>query len=284
MRSVLVGLLGQHIQESRSPYLHETEADALGLRLIYRLLDTATPSLAGIDPKQLTDAAELLGFAGLNVTHPYKQWALGIASERTDDAALAGSTNTIAFRNGRRVAHNTDLYGFERAFSRNLAGVAHRTCLQIGAGGAGGAVAVALLRSGIERLRIFDTDTARTASLVARLSATFGLARIEALNDLESGLARVDGVVNATPIGMESHPGSPIPLDALQPSMWVADIIYFPLETALLGHAKSVGCRTMNGTGMAVFQAARAFEIFTGYVADEERMLEALRACVTHGL
>jgi quinate/shikimate dehydrogenase (NAD+) len=263
------------MQASRSPHLHETEGEALGLRVIYRLLDTATPSLAGVDPEQLIDAAELLGFAGLNITHPYKQWALGIASERTGEAALAGSTNTIEFRDRRRVAHNTDLYGFARCFDRELDGVPLETCVQIGAGGAGGATAIALLKAGVNRLRIYDTDAARTERLIHRLRAEFGVARIRAAPTIESGLEGADGVVNATPVGMASHPGSPIPLSALTESMWVADVIYFPLETPLLRHAKSLGCRTMNGAGMAVFQAAKAFEIFTGEKADEARMLES---------
>jgi quinate/shikimate dehydrogenase (NAD+) len=273
MRSVLVGLLGQHIQGSRSPYLHETEADAHGLRLIYRPFDTATGAFARADPARLIEAAELLGFAGLNVTHPYKQLAVGLASDVTADARQAGSTNTIVFRDGRRIAHNTDLHGFARALERNLDGVALEACLQVGAGGAGGATAIALLNRGTAHLRLYDADAAQAQRLAERLRLEFPAQRVEATRDLAAALETSDGVVNATPMGMTSHPGSAVPLATLKPTHWVADIVYFPLETALLRHAKSIGCRTMNGADMVVFQAAKAFELFTGLRADEDRML-----------
>jgi len=272
-RPVLVGLLGQHLRASRSPYLHESEADAQGLRLIYRPFDTATSELAGVAPERLIGAAELLGFAGLNVTHPYKQHALGLVSDVSSEARLAGSTNTVVFKERRRLAHNTDLDGFARAFERNLGGVALDACTQIGAGGAGGAAAVAMLRLGVAHLRIYDTDAPRAESLAERLRSEFLSQRVDAIQDLAAAVDASDGIVNATPVGMESHPGSPVPLAALRRSQWVADIIYFPLETALLRHARSLGCRTMNGADMVVFQAAKAFELFTGLRADESRML-----------
>jgi shikimate dehydrogenase len=81
-----------------------------------------------------------------------------------------------------------------------------------------------------------------------------------------------DGVVNATPMGMAAHPGSAVPSDLLRSDLWIADIVYFPLETQFLHAARLAGCRTLDGGGMAVFQAARAFEIFTGRKADCERM------------
>jgi quinate/shikimate dehydrogenase (NAD+) len=273
MRSVLVGLLGQHLRASRSPYLHESEADAHGLRLIYKPFDTATPDLAGVDAARLIDAAELLGFAGLNVTYPYKQRVVDLVTDVTGDARLAGSANTIVFRDGRRVAYNTDLHGFARALERNLAGVALDACVQVGAGGAGGATAVALLRRGTAHLCIYDLDAARAERLAERLRREFPRQRVEAVTDLVAAIAANRGVVNATPVGMASHPGSPVPLEALEPSHWVADIIYFPLETALLRHARTLGCRAINGADMVVFQAAKAFELFTGLAADEDRML-----------
>jgi shikimate dehydrogenase len=273
MRPVLVGLLGQHLKASRSPYLHESEADAQGLRLVYRPFDTAASELAGVAPERIVEAAELLGFAGLNVTHPYKQQALGFVSDVSGEARLAGSTNTVVLTEGRRIAHNTDLDGFARAFERNLAGVALDTCVQIGAGGAGGATAVAMLELGLTHFCVYDTDAHRAEALAQRLRGKFPSRRVEAVEDLAAAIDASDGIVNATPIGMASHPGTPVPLATLKPSQWVVDIIYFPLETALLRHARSLGCRTMNGADMVVFQAAKAFELFTGLRADENRML-----------
>jgi shikimate dehydrogenase len=86
-------------------------------------------------------------------------------------------------------------------------------------------------------------------------------------------MASIDGVVNTTPLGMAKYPGMPVPANLLRPDLWVADIVYFPLETELLHQARVRGCRTMSGGGMAVFQAVGAFRLFTELEADAERML-----------
>ena len=115
----------------------------------------------------------------------------------------------------------------------------------------------------------------RLESLVHSLRTSFGAERVEQVADLNAALADADGVVNATPVGMIGHEGLPLPLESLRPSMWVADIVYFPLETQLLKEARRRGCRTLDGVTMVVFQAAAAFDIFTGLTADRERMLSA---------
>lgn len=277
MNSVLVGLVGKNIQQSGAPRLHEAEADAQGIRLIYRLIDTSEigPNAAG--PADILDAAELLCFAGLNVTHPYKQQILPLLSDLSDDAGLAGAVNTVVFKNGRRIGHNTDLYGFEKAFECNLGAVAKYTCLQLGAGGAGGATAIALLRLGVKEVRIFDTDAKKASKLVDRLSAEFGSGRAVAIDDVANALRDADGLVNTTPVGMAEYPGSPVPLESIRSSLWVADIIYFPWQTTLLRLAESQGCTVMNGGDMAVYQAAQAFDLFTGKRADRMRMRESFR-------
>ncbi len=275
MEPVLVGLVGRNIQQSRAAYLHQAEADAHGLRLIYRLFDTAIMGADDTGPAHILDAAELMGFSGLNVTHPYKQQVMPLLSVVSDDARLAAAANTIVFENGQRIGHNTDLYGFEKAFSRNLAHVAKQSCIQLGAGGAGCATAIALLRLGVGKVLISDTDRARADKLVDRLSAEFGSGRAVAVDDPVYALRTVDGLVNTTPVGMAEYPGSPVPLESINPSLWVVDIIYFPLQTELLRHAQSIGCPVMSGGDMAVYQAAKAFDLFTGATADRERMLES---------
>lgn len=271
---VLVGLVGRNIQQSRAPHLHQAEADAHGMRLIYRLFDMTTMGSDDEDLIRILEAAELLGFAGLNVTHPYKQQVLPLLSELSRDTILAGAANTVLFNSGRRIGHNTDIFGFEKAFLRNFDSVAVNSCVQVGAGGAGGATAIALLRLGIERLLIFDTDSTRARMLVDRLGAEFGFDRVAAIDDPVYAMRDTDGLINTTPVGMAEYPGSSVPLNSLRAAQWVVDIIYFPSETELLSHARSIGCRTMNGGDMAVHQAAKAFDLFSGKRADRERMLE----------
>lgn len=270
---VLVGLLGRGIQQSRTPWLHEREADAHGLRLVYALFDFTQRGWRDEDVPRVIEAAHLLGFAGLNVTIPFKQAVVPLLDELSDSAAMIGAVNTIAFRDGRRIGHNTDVSGFADSFAAGLAGVSLDRALQLGCGGAGSATAHALLaRIGVGHLDLFDTDAARAQALCAQLARAYGTHRVAVVADPAAAAARVDGIVNATPIGMAKLPGTPIVLDALRPHHWVAEIIYFPLETALLAGARARGCRVLSGQGMAVGQAVDAFAIFTGITPDRARM------------
>jgi shikimate dehydrogenase len=117
---------------------------------------------------------------------------------------------------------------------------------------------------------VYDTNTERARGLVDDLNARFGAGRAEAVVDAAAAAQAAQGIVQATPVGMDSHPGLPMPIEALRPDHWVADIIYFPLETAFLRQARAKGCRTMDGSGMAIFQAVGAFQLFTGMRPDAD--------------
>jgi len=258
--------------------LHEREAQAQGSRLAYLLFDFAELRLAESDLPRVLDALELLSFAGVNVTHPYKQAIIEHLDEISNDAEHIGAVNTVAFRNGRKTGYNTDAAGFEAAFGQTLDGVALEAVVQIGAGGAGSATAYALLRLGAREVMVHDREEQRAKELVDRMSRHFDPSRIVVCTDLRESMAYCDGVVNATPMGMAAYPGLPVPEDSLRREMWVADIVYYPLETALLAAARRTGCRVMDGSGMAVWQAAGAYEIFTGRAAQPDRMLETFFA------
>jgi shikimate dehydrogenase len=271
--SYLIGLIGKGIAHSKSPAMHQQAADALGLRCLYQLIDLSVLGLGVADLPRLLDSAQLLGFAGLNITHPCKQAVIPLLDELSEDARAIGAVNTVRFAQGRRYGFNTDAQGFAESFERGLPDVARNQVIQVGAGGAGAATAYALLKLGVGSLRVFDLDTNRARALVANLERIFGTGRIEVAHDLPTTLANADGLVQATPVGTREHPGMPVPERLLRPELWVAEIVYFPLETPLLRTARELGCRTLDGGGMAVFQAAAAFEIFTGQTADGERML-----------
>lgn len=272
-RDIQVGLIGAGIQASRSPSLHTREAGALGLRYFYRLFDT--DELApGVEPlPRLLEHAEALGFAGLNVTHPFKQRVIEYLDEVVDEARILGAVNTVVFRDGRRLGYNTDWWGFRENLRRCLPDVSLDSVTLLGAGGAGLAVAYALLNAGTMHLKVVDVDVAAAKALQSRMTPHFPQASIEVVEDVASALAASDGLVNATPVGMASHSGSPIETMLLRPDLWVADVVYFPLDTQLLLDARAAGCRTLSGGGMAVFQAVKAFELFSGVAPDAERML-----------
>jgi shikimate dehydrogenase len=272
-KSVQVGLIGAGIQASRSPHLHECEAREVGIVCSYQLIDLAQLGVGVESLPQLLDAAQQKGFAGVNITHPCKQSVIPLLDELSEDAAAIGAVNTVVFSAGKRIGHNTDCWGFAESFRRGLADVARDRVVLLGAGGAGSAVASAALQIGVTTLLIHDVDCTRAIALAERLRPRFGAGRIAAVTNLSSAMAAADGLIQATPIGMLGHPGLPLPIELLRPAHWVAEIIYFPLETELLKSARLLGCRTLDGAGMVVFQAAEAFRLFTGVAPDYERML-----------
>jgi shikimate dehydrogenase len=271
--AVLVGLIGSGIQASRTPAMHEREGAEQGLRLIYRLIDLDVLGLGAAALPELLTAAERMGFSGLNITFPCKQAVVALLHELSPDARALGAVNTVVLRDGRRIGHNTDCSGFAESFRRGLPDVRRGRVVQLGAGGAGAAVAHALLSEGVDRLVINDTQAERAEALAESLGTRFGAGRATACRDLGAEVAAADGLVNCSPVGMAKLPGTPLPVAMLRRELWVAEIVYFPLETALLREARSRGCRTLDGGGMAVFQAVGAFRQFTGREPDAARML-----------
>lgn len=270
---VLAGLLGRGILESRTPWLQEQEAAAQGLRMVYSLFDFTDRGWGDDELEPVVAAAQRLGFAGLNVTYPFKQSVIPLLDELSDAAAAIGAVNTVAFVDGRRIGHNTDVTGFAAGFRLGLGGVAPGRVLQLGCGGAGSATAHALLGNlGAEQLVLFDPDPARAAALAEQLSDRYDENRVALTSDPLAAAASADGLLNTSPVGMAKFPGLPMAAEAIDPRHWVADIVYFPLETAFLAAARAKGCRTLDGSGMAVHQAVDAFAIFTGLTPDHERM------------
>ncbi|HEY6612300.1 MAG TPA: shikimate dehydrogenase [Pseudomonas sp.] len=271
--SILAGLIGAGIQASRTPAMHEHEGDAQGIRYLYRLIDLDQLGVTSAALPELLDAAQRLGFTGLNITFPCKQAIIPLLDELSPEARGIGAVNTVVFQDGKRIGHNTDCLGFAEGLRRGLPDVARERVVQMGAGGAGAAVAHALLQDGVQQLTIFDVEPARAAELAANLNASFGAGRAQAGSDLPAAMAEAQGLVNTTPVGMAKLPGLPLPAELLHADLWVAEIIYFPLETELLRAARALGCQTLDGGKMAVFQAVKAFELFTGREADAERMM-----------
>ena len=269
---LLLGLIGAGIQASRTPAMHEMEAVAQGLTCLYQLIDLERLGLGADALPDLLTAAERMGFAGLNITHPCKQVVISHLTELSDDARALGAVNTVVLRDGKRFGHNTDWVGFSRSFLEGLPGAPIDRVVQLGAGGGGSATAYAMLKMGVGHLTIVDTDASRGAALAAKLQTLFGNERVSASADAAASLHGANGLVHATPTGMKNYPGIAISRDLLRKDLWVAEIVYFPLETELLRVARTVGCRTLDGSGMAVYQAVEAFRLFSGLEADPGRM------------
>lgn len=258
-RRFLTGLLGAPIAHSASPAMHERAAEALGARCHYQLIE-----IAGADRSALVtllDGIRRLGFAGINVTFPYKEAVVDLLDDLSPGARAIGAVNTIVVRDRRLTGHNTDTSGFARAAEPFVTASAHGPVAVIGAGGVGKAIAFALAGLGVSELRIFDTDRAKAEQLAALLQDRHSIRVAADVADAVTGAA---GLVNGTPIGMLPSTGTPVPDGVLRGDMWVADAVYSPLWTPLLNAAKAKGAKVMTGRDLAIYQAADAFALFTG--------------------
>lgn len=275
--SYLVGLIGAGIATSLTPALHEAEGDAQGLRYQYRIIDIDRIGKTADDAADLVRSARDLGYDALNITHPCKQAVFDALDELSPDAEALGAVNTVLFRDGRAVGLNTDHSGFAAGLRAGLGRPPLDEVVLLGSGGAGSAIAYALLNAGARRLSVFDPVVERAEGARDRMAAVFADADVVAISsaDLPSAIASADGLVNATPIGMVGHPGLPLPADLLHPRLWVADAIYRPVRTELIREAEAIGCAVSDGGRMAVGQAVDAFRLITGIEPDAERM----RAC-----
>jgi len=270
--ALLLGLIGAGIQRSLTPAMQEAEASAQGLRAHYQLIDLDRAGV-GVDALPgLLQAARVMGFAGLNITFPCKQAVMPLLDDLSDEARAMGAVNTVVFRGGRAIGHNTDGSGWAWGFTRALPGADLARVVLLGTGGAGSAIAHAVLRLGAGRLMLVDTDGARAQALADRLNTLYGAGRASAGTDAAAVVPGATGLIHATPTGMAKLPGLPLDAALLRPGLWVAEIVYFPLETALLQAARAAGCAVSDGGGMAVGQAVGAFELFTGRPADAARM------------
>ena len=277
---LLVGLIGSGIQRSLSPALHEAEARAQGLALHYQLIDLDLTGSGPQDLPLLLAAARTMGFAGFNVTYPCKQAIVPLLDELSDEARAMNAVNTVVVKGGRLVGHNTDGSGWAEAFRRALPHAPLSRVLLLGTGGAGSAIAHAALRMGVQALLVNDREPDKAVELAGALNARYGAGRVVAVTDVAAAIADADGLVHATPTGMDKLPGLPLPAGLLRPSMWVAEVVYFPLETELLREARARGCAVVDGGGMAVGQAVGAFRLFTGLEPDAWRMEQHFRRMV----
>ena len=222
-----------------------------------------------------------MGFCGLNITYPCKQAVIPLLDELSEEARAMGAVNTVVHRDGRLVGHNTDGSGWAWGFRRALPDADLSRVVLLGAGGAGSAIAHAVLRLGAAYLTVVDSDAGRAGALADNLAALYGTARVGYGTDIASALSGATGLIHATPTGMDKLPGLPLAASLLRPELWVSEIVYFPLETELLRTARALGCAVSDGGTMAVGQAVGAFELFTGLKADPARVEAHFRRLIS---
>lgn len=277
-RRFLTGLIGAPIRRSASPAMHERAAETLGVHCHYQLIEVAGADAGEL--RLLLDGVRRLGFAGVNVTFPYKEAIVPLLDELSPGAAAIGAVNTVLVRGGRLIGHNTDTTGFAVAIGDLVARSRGGTVALIGAGGVGRAIAFALSGLGVAELNVFDADRAKAAAVARLLS---GNQKLHIADNVEAALRDAVGVINATPVGMLPSRASPVPEALLHRGQWVVDAVYSPLWTPLLIAARAKGATVMTGRDLAINQAANAFELFTRLRPSTAEMAKAFDAVTAPG-
>lgn len=258
-RIPLAGVIGSPVAHSKSPVVHGHWLKRYRIAGHYVPLDISSDRL-----EQVLAELPHMGFVGVNVTIPHKEHVLHLATKVTDRASLIGAANTLTFRrDGGFQADNTDGYGFVanlRAGAPDWDPTAGPAAV-LGAGGASRAVIASLLEVGVPEVHLANRTRARAEALRAEFGTRIVVHDwVQAGNMIEGALT----VVNASSLGMTGKAEMRVPLDGLNPDAVVADLVYAPLETHFLKVAKDVGCRTVDGLGMLLFQAAPGFERWFG--------------------
>lgn len=276
-RHLQLGLIGDNIGASRSPLLHRIAGAQHGIDVTY---DRLVPRDLGKPFDALFDHVAQAGFRGINVTYPYKEKA-AMRVRITDPLVQAmGAVNTVLFGKDQPEGFNTDYSGFLSAYRAARGDLLPGVVLLIGAGGVGRSLAFALAGLGSTELRIADLDTARAGALDEALRASFPDLSIK-LGQTAADLAHgAEGILNATPVGMVGHDGTPLPREAMPVRGWAFDAVYTPVNTTFLRDAVAAGLTTISGYELFIGQGVDAWHLFAGLPLDEARLRTELAAGV----
>jgi shikimate dehydrogenase len=271
------GIIGNPVEHSLSPAIHNAAFQKMGLNLVYLAfrVENICDALNGV---------RALGNArGLSVTIPHKVTAIPFLDEVEPTAKHIGAINTVVIEDGRLKGHNTDASGALRALKQGGALLDGHRVLILGSGGAARAIAFALATgAGIAGLTILGIEEAERQKLVKDLRAKTGIPIEDGtltLDMLRNWVPHVRTLIHCTPVGMHPHVDeSCVPSNLFRPELTVMDVVYNPRETKLLQEAKSAGCRTIAGMEMFLNQAVLQFELWTKQPAPADVMRQVLES------
>lgn len=265
MPNAKLAVIGYPIKHSASPQMHQAALDEAGINLQYIRLE--------VEPGEV-DAAfsemEKLGFIGCNVTVPHKLDAMALCDELTDDAKALGATNTISFKDGKRVGHNSDGPGLARAILEDFGkSLTELRILILGAGGgAGRAIATQCAREGAPAIYLSNRTVEKLEPIAKSLTEEHGAKLVYTIStdetDLITAASRVDLIINSTSLGLKEDDALPLPASALLEKHRVYDAIYNPAVTPLLAEANKAEAKTSNGLSMLLHQGAISFDFWLG--------------------
>lgn len=270
-----LGLIGDNIARSRAPLLHRLAGAQNGLDVQY---DRLIPHEMGAAFDTVFASCAERGYHGINVTYPYKERAAG--KVRIDDPRVRaiGAVNTVLFDPDGAVGQNTDYTGFIAGY-RNIrreapAGIA---CL-IGTGGVGRAIAFGLVALGAREIRLVDRDAAKAQALASDLRAVDGAPGVSVFAEAADAAHGATGLLNATPVGMVGHGGTPLPRARMAGAEWAFDAVYTPVDTQFLLDASAEGLTIIPGYELFLYQGIDAWAHFAALPLDEVRLRADLLA------
>jgi shikimate dehydrogenase len=273
-RTRLLALIGQPVEHSLSPRMHNASFAADGLDYVYVALD--------VRPQDLTSAvrgAVALGFRGFNVTMPHKRTLLPLLDEMDEATRISGAVNTVVVEESKLGGFNTDGGGLVEACQEAGIGIAGRRVLILGAGGVAASIAFAFAGEGAREMHIVNRSAARGRELSGKLRRAKEEIRVQAypLGALGEAASRADIIVNATSLGMKEGDPLPIPVKYLDEGRAVCDAVYRPdAETSLVRLAREQGARVASGKRMLLYQGVLAQKLWTGREPNVMAMDEAI--------
>jgi shikimate dehydrogenase len=274
VNTVRLGLIGDNIAASKSPELHQVAGRLCGLTVTYDLL---VPAELRRSFEELFAQCASNGYRGLNITYPYKARVTSHVTIKDADIRVIGACNTVVFGMGMPAGANTDYTGFIAAF-RNTFGDARPGVVAVaGAGGVGRAIGFALAQLGAAALRLVDVNAAKAEALRTAIHQTHRDVRVEVVRGIEDAASGADGLVNATPLGMDGLDGTAFPHSVFARQRWAFDAVYTPVQTEFVLAARASGLSVMTGYELYFYQGIDAFRIFTGCDIDPATLRHALQ-------
>lgn len=272
----LAAVVANPIKHSISPFIHNSAFEATSTNGVYLAWE-----VKGTDLAETVVNIRRYQMFGINLSMPYKEQVIPYLDELSEEARLIGAVNTVVNREGTLIGYNTDGKGFFKSLpSFKISG---KRMVLLGAGGAAKAILAQAILDGVSQISVFvrSSSMEKTRPYLEKIQNATGfrvdLFALEDVQDLQDSITKADLLVNATSVGMDGT-SQPIPTSIVLPEkLMVADVIYQPFETPFLKWAKNQGNQSINGFGMLLYQAAEAFELWTGKEMPTDQIWELLK-------
>ena len=272
----LAAVVANPIKHSISPFIHNSAFEATNTNGVYLAWEVDATELA-----ETVANIRRYQMYGINLSMPYKEQVIPYLDQLSEEACLIGAVNTVVNREGTLIGYNTDGKGFFKSLPSFK--ISKKRLVLLGAGGAAKAILAQAILDGVSQISVFvrSSSMEKTRPYLEKIQNATGfrvdLFALEDVQDLQDSITQADLLVNATSVGMDGS-SQPIPTSIVLPEkLIVADVIYQPFETPFLKWTRNQGNQSINGLGMLLYQAAEAFELWTGKEMPTDQIWELLK-------